>query len=91
MLDSNEPTMTQSIEAIFDGEVFRPIQKPDLSPNVKARLTVELEEEIKKRRERLLKIARQTQGAWENLPNIDETLRELNESFDKWNRDLKSC
>ncbi|MCS6800235.1 MAG: DUF104 domain-containing protein [Myxococcota bacterium] len=79
------------IEAIFDGDVFRPIETPNFPPNVKVRLTVELdEEEIKKRRERLLKVAEQTQGAWADSPEIDKALEELNESFKRWTDQLKS-
>lgn len=33
--------MIKSIEAIFDGEVFKPIESPDLHPNTRVHITIE--------------------------------------------------
>ncbi len=83
--------MEKVIEAIFDGEVFRPTQKPDILPNSKVHLTVEiLPDAVAQKRERLLKIAEQTRGSWANSPEIDKAIEELNQTFQQWDDYLKS-
>lgn len=39
--------MEQTIEATFDGEVFRPDEKIDLKPNTKVKITVEETKKLK--------------------------------------------
>ncbi len=39
--------MEQTIEATFDGEVFRPNEKIDLEPNTKVKITVEKQKKLK--------------------------------------------
>lgn len=33
--------MIKSIEAMFDGEVFKPLELPDLHPNTRVHITIE--------------------------------------------------
>lgn len=39
--------MTKTTEAIFDGEVLRPVEPLDLQPNTRVRLTIEVKQEKK--------------------------------------------
>jgi predicted DNA-binding antitoxin AbrB/MazE fold protein len=83
--------MKEVIEATFDGEVFRPTKKPDILPNSKVHLIVEiLPDAITQKRERLLKITEQTRGAWANNPEIDKAMEELNQTYQQWDAYLKS-
>lgn len=50
--------MTQTIEAIFDGNVFRPDKPVELEPNTRVRITVESGSETKHAPESFLQVAR---------------------------------
>ncbi|MCS7212282.1 MAG: antitoxin family protein [Chloroherpetonaceae bacterium] len=89
--------MTMTIEAIYDGETFKPKLPVDLPPNAKAKLTIELliddPDEQKKQEERrtaFLEAARKAQGIWANRPDIDEAYQQLEEAWQKWNEELWS-
>lgn len=86
-----------TIEAIYDGETFKPKLPVDLPPNAKAKLTIELliddPDEQKKQEERrtaFLEAARKAQGIWANRPDIDEAYQQLEEAWQKWNEELWS-
>lgn len=36
--------MSKTLEAVFDGEVFRPVESPELEPDTRVRLTIETDE-----------------------------------------------
>ena len=50
--------MTLILEAVYDGEVLRPVQPLDLKPNTRLRITVEAKEPETKTRRSFLQTAR---------------------------------
>ncbi|MBF0101778.1 MAG: antitoxin family protein [Desulfobacterales bacterium] len=50
--------MTQPIEAIFDGKVFRPTQKPQIVPNTCVSIIIEKTSPVEKKNLSFLKTAR---------------------------------
>lgn len=53
--------MSQTLDAIFDGEVLRPDQPIDLEPNTRVRVTIELADTSGKKNLSFLKTARSLQ------------------------------
>jgi predicted DNA-binding antitoxin AbrB/MazE fold protein len=49
--------MSQTVEAIFDGEVLRPDEPIDLEPNTRVRITIESEERPEKKNKSFLDTA----------------------------------
>ena len=49
--------MSQTLEAIFDGEVLRPDEPVDLEPNTRVRITIESEERPEKKNKSFLDTA----------------------------------
>lgn len=50
--------MTKTLEAVFDGEVFRPDEPLDLAPDTRVRLTVETSDEPQTQPASFLRTAR---------------------------------
>jgi predicted DNA-binding antitoxin AbrB/MazE fold protein len=50
--------MSQTLEAIFDGSVFRPDQPIELEPNTRVRITIERATASEKESESFLNVAR---------------------------------
>lgn len=50
--------MSQTLEATFDGQVFRPVQNVDLQPDTKVELIVTIKDESKKKSKSFLDTAR---------------------------------
>lgn len=68
--------MTQTLDAIFDGEVLRPETSLDLQPNTKVRLTVEVVEQKSENPKSFLETARslKLQGSPDWSEKIDDYL-----------------
>jgi len=68
--------MTQTLEAIFDGEVLRPESSIDLQPNTKVRLTVEIIEQNVEKPKSFLETSRslKLQGSPDWSEKIDDYL-----------------
>ena len=67
--------MAKTTEAVFDGEVLRPVEPLDLAPNTRVRVTIEVEQE-KKEAYAFLRIARalNLEGPSDWSTRIDEYL-----------------
>jgi predicted DNA-binding antitoxin AbrB/MazE fold protein len=50
--------MSQTLEATFDGQVFRPVQTVDLQPDTKVELIVTIKDESEKKTKSFLETAR---------------------------------
>ena len=50
--------MSQTLDATFDGNVFRPDQPIELEPNTRVRITIEPNTTAEKNRESFLRVAR---------------------------------
>ncbi len=50
--------MTKTLEAVFDGQVFRPDEPPELSPDTRVRITIETTDEPERPPASFLKTAR---------------------------------
>jgi predicted DNA-binding antitoxin AbrB/MazE fold protein len=55
---NSEVDMNQTLEATFDGQVFRPDQPIELEPNTRVRITIEAAKPSDQRAESFLRVAR---------------------------------
>lgn len=70
--------MSQTLEAIFDGDVFRPSSPVELEPNTRVRITVETDSAAEQTPQSFLNVARslKLQGPSDWSSRLDEYLYE---------------
>jgi predicted DNA-binding antitoxin AbrB/MazE fold protein len=77
--------MSQTVEAIFDGEVLRPDEPIDLEPNTRVRVTIEPTHSSEKKGKSFLQIARslKLEGPADWSERLDDYLYGLEDRSDK--------
>jgi predicted DNA-binding antitoxin AbrB/MazE fold protein len=70
--------MSKTLDAIFDGEVLRPVGPVGLEPNTRVRITIEAEDEARPERESFLRTARSLhlEGPLDWSERVDDYLRD---------------
>ena len=68
--------MSQTVEAVFDGEILRPVEPINLEPNTKVRLTLEVKETTAHAPQSFLRTARNfnLEGPADWSANLDNDL-----------------
>jgi predicted DNA-binding antitoxin AbrB/MazE fold protein len=74
--------MSQTLDAIFDGNVFRPDQPIELEPNTRVRITIEPTQTSEKNSESFLRVARSLNidGPRDWSTHLDDYLNGTNET-----------
>lgn len=77
--------MSQTLDATFDGAVFRPDQPIELEPNTRVRITIEPATESEERSESFLRVARSLNldGPSDWSSRLDDYLYGGNEKVDE--------
>lgn len=77
--------MSQTLDAIFDGSVFRPDQPIELEPNTRVRITIESTSTSQKEPESFLEVARSLnlEGPRDWSSRLDEYLYGENGTVDE--------
>jgi len=77
--------MSQTLDATFDGSVFRPDQPIELEPNTRVRITIEPATESEERSESFLRVARSLNldGPSDWSSRLDDYLYGGNEKVDE--------
>jgi len=68
--------MTKTLEAVFDGEVLRPVEPVGLEPNTRVRLTLEVDDNTVEEPKSFLQTARELEldGPPDWSENVDDYL-----------------
>jgi hypothetical protein len=85
ILEVGGPKMSQTLEAVFDGEVLRPDEPIDLEPNTRVRVTIELAHASEKKGRSFLEIARslKLEGPPDWSERLDDYLYGLEDRTDE--------